>query len=176
MSTTCTFSAFLQCERGAASVDWVVLAAACVGLGMGVTNVVATEMTELSQEVRAELQRDMLSNPFDINETALGSNGCAHYFLDPYADPAAAAGAASYTANGCAVGTDGSIADAYDGDGNGNGNGNGNGGGQGNNGFGNGAQPAPGNSGPNNNAANASNADDSYSVLISDDDDDDDDD
>lgn len=144
MSATYLFRAFCRNESGAASVDWVVLAAACVGLGMGVTNVVATELSELSQEVRAELQRDMLNNPFDINETELGSNGCAHLYLDPQS---AASSSAAYLANGCSTA----------------------GGSNGNNGFGNGTQPAPGNSAANNNAANAQ---DSYSVVISDDDDD----
>ncbi len=146
MSATCIFRTFFRDESGAASVDWVVLAAACVALGLGVTNVVAREMSNLSQEIRAELQRDMMNNPFD-EAHALATNGCAFMYLDPAADRAAYANA--NTQNGCAVGG-----------GNGNGNGNGP---QGNNGWGNGDQDAPGNSGPNNNAENSS-----YTVVITD--------
>ena len=83
--------------------DWVVLSAACVALALGVTNVVATEMAELSREVRTQLEQDIMNNPFDIEETGLGSNGCVRIFLDPYADPGATE---QTTVNGCAVGSE----------------------------------------------------------------------
>lgn len=147
------FSAFIRCESGAASVDWVVLSAACVGMGLGVTNVVATEMSELSHKVRTELQMDMMTNPFDSTESDLASNGCGHLYLDPFADPGASAAADAYhAATGCAVDFETETTPSG-------------GGSQANNGWGNGDQDAPGNSGGNNNAENA------YVVIITDDDD-----
>ena len=148
MASLCIFSAFYRDESGAASVDWVVLSAACVALGLGVTNVVATEMTNLTQEVRAELQRDMTLNPFDLEHSSLGTNGCTHFYLDPAADPAAAAN--PNVASGCQIGLDGTADTPR----------------RGNNGWGNGDQDAPGNSGPNNNAENST----SYTVMITSDD------
>ena len=96
----CGFSTFFHDESGAVTIDWVVLAAACVSLGLGVTNVVATEMTSLTQEIRAELQRDMMNNPFDLEN--LSASDCAYLYLDPNADPAAAQ--SPDNGNGCAVG------------------------------------------------------------------------
>ena len=148
MLSICGFNAFFRDESGAASVDWVVLAAACVAMGLGVTNVVATEMSNLTQEVRAELQRDMASNPFDLEHSSLGTDGCTHFYLDPAADPAAAVN--PHRATGCEIAADATSA---------------NNSGQGNNGWGNGDQDAPGNSGPYNNAENTS-----YTVTITSDD------
>ena len=57
---------FLQEEDGAATVDWVVLAAACVALAIGVTEVTANAMASLSNDVRAELTNtDPSRNYFD---------------------------------------------------------------------------------------------------------------
>ena len=57
---------FLQEEDGAATVDWVVLAAACVALAIGVTDVTANAMASLSNDVRAELTNtDPSRNYFD---------------------------------------------------------------------------------------------------------------
>ena len=153
MASMCSFSAFYRDESGAASVDWVVLAAACVALGLGVTNVVATEMTNLTQEVRAELQRDMTRNPFDLEHSSLGTDGCTHFYLDPAADPAAADN--PNRATGCEIDVDGTSSSSRS---------------RGNNGWGNGDQDAPGNSGPNNNAENST----TYTVMITSDDHDDD--
>ena len=110
MASIYGFKAFLIEESGAATVDWVVLAAACVALGLGVTNVVATEMSNLTQEVRAELRRDMSINPFDLEHSSLGNNGCTHFYLDPAADPGAADN--PNTDTGCQVG--GTSSDASD--------------------------------------------------------------
>ena len=97
---------------------------------MGVTNVVGTEMRELSYEIRAQHEQDMMNNPFDIDES-----GCVRLYLDPAADPGAAA---NTDPNSCSVGES-------------------NDSGQGNNGWGNGDQDAPGNSGDNTNAENSNN-------------------
>lgn len=53
-------------ERGAATVDWVVLGAACVGMALAVSEVTASAMESLSHDVRAELTNtDPSRNYFD---------------------------------------------------------------------------------------------------------------
>lgn len=57
---------FIADETGAATVDWVVLAAACVALAIGVSEVTANAMATLSNDVRAELTNtDPSRNYFD---------------------------------------------------------------------------------------------------------------
>ena len=57
---------FIQEETGAVTVDWVVLAAACVALAIGVTEVTANAMASLSSDIRAELTNtDPSRNYFD---------------------------------------------------------------------------------------------------------------
>jgi Flp pilus assembly pilin Flp len=49
------FSAFLKDEAGAVTVDWVVLTAAIVGLGLLVFNFVRPAVSNLAQGIGAEL-------------------------------------------------------------------------------------------------------------------------
>jgi Flp pilus assembly pilin Flp len=49
------FSAFLKDEAGAVTVDWVVLTAAIVGLGLLVFNFVRPAVSSLAQGIGAEL-------------------------------------------------------------------------------------------------------------------------
>jgi len=57
---------FVENEDAAVTVDWVVLAAACVSLAIGVTNVTAAAMGDLSRDLRAELTNtDPSRNYFD---------------------------------------------------------------------------------------------------------------
>lgn len=57
---------FLAEERGAATVDWVVLTGCCVGMGIAVTDITSNAMSGLSQEVRSELTNtDPSRNYFD---------------------------------------------------------------------------------------------------------------
>jgi Flp pilus assembly pilin Flp len=49
------FSAFLNDEAGAVTVDWVVLTAAIVGLGLLVFNFVRPAVSSLAQGIGAEL-------------------------------------------------------------------------------------------------------------------------
>ena len=49
------FSAFLKDEAGAVTVDWVVLTAAIVGLGLVVFNFVRPAVSSLAQGIGAEL-------------------------------------------------------------------------------------------------------------------------
>lgn len=49
---------FALCESGVVTVDWVVLTAAMVGVGLAVTNTVAAGLEDLSNEIRTQLERD----------------------------------------------------------------------------------------------------------------------
>lgn len=49
------FSAFLKDEAGAVTVDWVVLTAAVVGLGLLIFNWVRPAVSSLAQSINAEL-------------------------------------------------------------------------------------------------------------------------
>ncbi|WP_295073256.1 hypothetical protein [Tabrizicola sp.] len=49
------FSAFLKDEAGAVTVDWVVLTAAVVGLGLLIFNWVRPAVSNLAESINAEL-------------------------------------------------------------------------------------------------------------------------
>lgn len=49
------FSAFLNDETGAVTVDWVVLTAAVVTLGLVVFNFIAPAVSTLAQDIEAEI-------------------------------------------------------------------------------------------------------------------------
>lgn len=49
------FSAFLNDETGAVTVDWVVLTAAVVTLGLVVFNFIAPEVSELGSDIATEI-------------------------------------------------------------------------------------------------------------------------
>lgn len=53
--TMTNFSAFLKDESGAVTVDWVVLTAAVVGLGLLVFNFVRPAVGDLAEAINAEL-------------------------------------------------------------------------------------------------------------------------
>ncbi|MEQ8368584.1 MAG: hypothetical protein RIB61_17945 [Roseicyclus sp.] len=56
---------FVQSESGAVTVDWVVLTAALVGLGLAVMAVVSGGIEDLSGEIQASLvTADPADNPF----------------------------------------------------------------------------------------------------------------
>lgn len=58
--------AFLSEQDAAVTIDWVVLTAACVAMGLGVVNVTGSAMAELSTTVRSELSNtDASRNYFD---------------------------------------------------------------------------------------------------------------
>lgn len=60
------FNAFLSDESGAVTVDWVVLTAAIVGLGLAVMAVVSGGVEDLSGDISNALTTtDPLSDPFD---------------------------------------------------------------------------------------------------------------
>ncbi|RFU12144.1 pilus assembly protein [Rhodobacteraceae bacterium W635] len=49
---------FLNSESGAVTVDWVVLTAAIVGLGLAVMAVVSAGVEDLSGDIRGQLEQD----------------------------------------------------------------------------------------------------------------------
>ena len=65
MRAPARLSSFFHCESGAVTVDWVVLTAALVGLGLAVTNTVADGLESLSQEIRTQLERDHIVEEFN---------------------------------------------------------------------------------------------------------------
>ncbi|RMA44248.1 Flp family type IVb pilin [Rhodophyticola porphyridii] len=61
---------FFADESGAVTVDWVVLTAALVGLGLAVISVVSGGMEELSTDIgQALTDTDPLTDPFANNVT-----------------------------------------------------------------------------------------------------------
>jgi Flp pilus assembly pilin Flp len=66
---------FAKSESGAVTVDWVVLTAALVGLGLAVMAVVSTGVEDLSNSVAADLTAiDPATNPFATNDTDIIGN------------------------------------------------------------------------------------------------------
>lgn len=49
------FSAFLKDEAGAVTVDWVVLTAAVVGLGLVIFSILSPAVNNLTSEIAAEM-------------------------------------------------------------------------------------------------------------------------
>ncbi|MFT5870311.1 MAG: Flp pilus assembly pilin Flp [Paracoccaceae bacterium] len=56
---------FAMDENGAVTVDWVVLTAALVGLGLAVINVVGSGLDNLANDIRTQLERDHINTSFD---------------------------------------------------------------------------------------------------------------
>lgn len=65
MRAAARLNSFALSESGAVTVDWVVLTAALVGLGLAVTNTVGAGLSDLSNEIRTQLERDHISTGFD---------------------------------------------------------------------------------------------------------------
>lgn len=53
-----SINTFLKAEDGAVTVDWVVLTAALVGLGLAVMGVVSTGVGNVSAEMKTQLETD----------------------------------------------------------------------------------------------------------------------
>ena len=51
-------------EDGAVTVDWVVLTAAIVGLGIAVYGVISGGIEDLSNDINAELKKDVVGQGF----------------------------------------------------------------------------------------------------------------
>jgi len=56
---------FRNDEEGAVTVDWVVLTAAIVGLGIAVYGVVSGGIQNLSQQIDTQLETDQINTSFD---------------------------------------------------------------------------------------------------------------
>ena len=66
---------FASNESGAVTVDWVVLTAALVGLGLAVMAVVSTGVEDLSGSIATDLTNTAPSaNPFAGNDAAIAGN------------------------------------------------------------------------------------------------------
>ena len=56
---------FLQDSSGAVTVDWVVLTAAIVGLGIAVLSTISTGVEDLSTDISNQLLSQQISTTFD---------------------------------------------------------------------------------------------------------------
>ncbi|MAN14911.1 pilus assembly protein [Alterinioella nitratireducens] len=56
---------FAKSESGAVTVDWVVLTAAIVGLGLAVMAVVSSGVENLSRDIQTQLEVDQINSSFD---------------------------------------------------------------------------------------------------------------
>ena len=59
-----SIKAFAADEGGAVTVDWVVLTAALVGLGLAVISVVSTGLEDLSGDIQGQLEQDHVNTGF----------------------------------------------------------------------------------------------------------------
>ena len=59
-----TLKSFFSDDSGAVTVDWVVLTAALVGLGLAVISVVSTGLENLSGDIQSQLEVDHVSAGF----------------------------------------------------------------------------------------------------------------
>jgi len=64
-----SFKSFLSDESGAVTVDWVVLTAALVGLGLAVISVVSTGLEDLSGDIQDQLEADHVTAGFSTTTT-----------------------------------------------------------------------------------------------------------
>ncbi|MGI3187026.1 pilus assembly protein [Nioella aestuarii] len=64
-----SFTSFLSEESGAVTVDWVVLTAALVGLGLAVISVVSSGLENLSGDIRGQLEADHVTAGFSSSST-----------------------------------------------------------------------------------------------------------
>ena len=65
MRVFAALKSFARSESGAVTVDWVVLTAALVGLGLAVTNTVSDGLESLSNEIRTQLESDHIVDSFN---------------------------------------------------------------------------------------------------------------
>ena len=65
MRAIARLKSFALSESGVVTVDWDVLTAAMVGVGLAVTNTVAAGLEDLSNEIRTQLERDHIVDEFN---------------------------------------------------------------------------------------------------------------
>ena len=57
---------FIEDDNAAVTVDWVVLAAALVSLGLAVTNAVGSQLDQLSEDIQTQLLTDHRYDGFEL--------------------------------------------------------------------------------------------------------------
>ena len=82
MSRIKSFSNFLHDESGAVTVDWVVLTAAIVGLGLAVVTSVRTGVVGLGGEIETQLEAASV-----VNLGTLGYAGGTSGSVEPAPEP-----------------------------------------------------------------------------------------
>ncbi|MBF9035114.1 hypothetical protein HKCCE2091_12785 [Rhodobacterales bacterium HKCCE2091] len=103
---------FLKSESGAVTVDWVVLTAAIVGLGLAVMTVVTTGVADLSDDTATEIASLDPGSMYDwMGSTAMVNSGWGS--LSIFSPRQSQAGAESYAASVLA-GHNGDYQAAYD--------------------------------------------------------------
>ncbi len=65
MRALARLKSFALSDSGAVTVDWLVLTAALVGLGLAVTNTVSAGLESLSSEIKAQLETDLITDGFN---------------------------------------------------------------------------------------------------------------
>lgn len=65
MRFSASLYSFLRSESGAVTVDWVVLTAALVGLGMAATNMVGGGLRDVTDRIHDQLLQDHITHAFD---------------------------------------------------------------------------------------------------------------
>ena len=65
MTILTNIKTFATAETGAVTVDWVVLTAALVGLGLAVMGVVSNGVENLSGDIETTLESDVIKTTFD---------------------------------------------------------------------------------------------------------------
>ena len=64
-----SFQKFFTDESGAVTVDWVVLTAALVGLGLAVMSVISSGLEDLSGDINTQLEADHITDAFGTATT-----------------------------------------------------------------------------------------------------------
>lgn len=84
------FKTFLANESGAITVDWIVLTAACVALGLLVIMMISGSVRDNSTEVSAIMEAYEINDDFDTEAeiAALQQAANAAFNADPDPDPA----------------------------------------------------------------------------------------
>lgn len=81
------FKSFLASESGAISVDWVVLTAACVSLGLLAIMLISGSVRDNGTEASAIMETYEINDDFDTEAEIAALQEAANAALTPAADP-----------------------------------------------------------------------------------------
>lgn len=81
------FNAFIADESGAITVDWVVLTAACMSLGLMAILMISGSVRDNGTEASAIMETYEINNEFDTDAEIAGLQQAANAALTPPADP-----------------------------------------------------------------------------------------